>query len=557
MFTKELIFGMIGGLGFFFFGMKTMSQGLKDVAGDKLKSFMHKVTKNRFSGIAVGTGITLLVQSSSATTVMVVGFVNAGLLTLKQAITVIMGANIGTTFTAWLVSSMSVFKLSSYALPAIGIGFFMSSMCKSIKKKHWGQVILGFGLLFIGLHYMKEAFAPLKGSEQLHDIFATFSVNPLLGIFAGLVFTVILQSSSATIAIVQVLAFNGVISFESAIPIILGDNIGTTITAQMAAIGANINARRAAMSHTLFNVIGTAYMLVFVQLGWFESFVQMVIPGEISTVNVMFYIAVSHSTFNVVNTIVFIPFVGFLEKMSIKLVKKGEEAIDFSTQYLEKHLLATPTLALEVVHKENEYMLKVARKATMNATDSLVDGDAKKIEKTFELETFSDELQSEITQYLIDLSQGNLTPDQSSEMPVLIHTVNDIERIADHAQNLAIISRRKASENLVFSKEATDEIDLMISKVMTMFDKTEQALSSGNKEEANEVLALEDEVNKMHEAYKDTHFKRLNSKECKIQSGFLFLEYIDNLEKIADKLTNIAQSILIKMRWNAEVKEEN
>ncbi|MCK5082326.1 MAG: Na/Pi cotransporter family protein, partial [Candidatus Omnitrophica bacterium] len=317
--NTEMIFQLIGGLGFFFFGMKTMSEGLKKIAGAKLKNFLHAVTKHRVYGVLIGTLVTLFVQSSSATTVMVIGFVNAGLLGLKQAITVIIGANIGTTFTAWLVSSMSVFKISQYALPAIGIGFAIMSLGRT-KKKHWGQVLFGFGILFIGLHYMKEAFDPLKDSESVKNIFITFSNYPLLGVLAGLVFTVLLQSSSATIAIVQVLAFNGVITFDAAIPIILGDNIGTTITAQLAAVGANINARRAAMSHTLFNVIGTVYMLIFVYLGWFSQFINFVIPGEITLTNIMFYIAVSHSTFNVINTLVFLPFVGLLEQVSVWLV---------------------------------------------------------------------------------------------------------------------------------------------------------------------------------------------------------------------------------------------
>jgi len=287
-----MVFQLIGGIGFFFFGMKTMSEGLKKIAGDKLRNFLSTVTKHRFYGVLIGAFVTMLIQSSGATTVMVIGFVNAGLLTLKQAITVILGANIGTTFTAWLVSSMSVFKFSQYALPAIGVGFAIMTLVKT-KRKHWGQALLGLGLLFIGLHYMKESFNPLKDSEYIKTCFVVLSNNPLLGVLVGIVFTFLLHSSSATIAIVQVLAFNGLISFDAAIPIVLGDNIGSTFTAQLAAIGSNINARRAAMSHTIFNVIGTIYMLIFVYLGWFSQFINFIIPGEITLKNFMFYIAVS------------------------------------------------------------------------------------------------------------------------------------------------------------------------------------------------------------------------------------------------------------------------
>ena len=439
--NAEMIFQLMGGLGFFFFGMKTMSEGLKKIAGEKLKNFLHAVTKHRVYGVLIGTLVTLFIQSSSATTVMVVGFVNAGLLALKQAITVIIGANIGTTFTAWLVSSMSIFKISKYALPAIGLGFAIMTLCKT-KKKHWGQVIFGFGLLFIGLHYMKEAFEPLRDSEYVKNIFVTFSDYPLLGVLAGIVFTVLLQSSSATIAIVQVLAFNGVISFDAAIPIILGDNIGTTITAQLAAIGTNINARRAAMSHTVFNVIGTLYMLVFVHLGWYSKFIDFMIPGEITLKNIMFHIAIAHSAFNVVNMLIFLPFISFLERVSIWLVPKGEDAVDFGTQYLEKHLLETPTLALEQVHQENAYMLKIAQKSVKAAMSGFMDGDLKMVNKASELESVTDNLQSEITQYIIELSQRNLTPSESRSIPVLIHNVNDLERIGDHSQNMAELTRK-------------------------------------------------------------------------------------------------------------------
>lgn len=551
----ELVLQLIGGLGFFFFGMKTMSEGLKKIAGDKLKSFLHAVTKHRVYGVLVGTFVTMLVQSSSATTVMVVGFVNAGLLALKQAITVIIGANIGTTFTAWLVSSMSIFKISQYALPAIGIGFAIMTLAKT-KRKHWGQVILGFGLLFIGLHYMKDAFAPLQQSEYIKEIFVTFGNQPILGVLAGIVFTFLLQSSSATIAIVQVLAFNGVISFDAAIPIILGDNIGTTITAQMAAMGANINARRAAMSHTVFNVIGTAYMLVFVYLGWFSQFVNFIIPGEITLTNIMFHIAVAHSSFNVLNTIIFLPFIGLLERVSIWLVPKGADAIDFGTQYLEKHLLDTPTLALEQVRRENVYMLGVAKKGVTHATNSFLENDFKKIEKVIDLEMVTDNLQSEITQYIIELSQRNLTPSESRSLPVLIHNVNDLERVGDHSQNMAELTRRKIEEKMPFSDEAISEINMMWDEVRMMFQEAEDALKNGNIETAKKMLKREARINQLQEDFKRTHIERLNNGKCQLNSGFIFIEFIDNLEKIGDRLTNIAQSVIGKMEWSTTHRKE-
>jgi len=555
--VTDFIFSLIGGLGLFFFGMKTMSEGLKKIAGERLKAFLHHVTKHRISGVLIGAGVTVLIQSSSATTVMVVGFVNAGLLALKQAISVVMGANIGTTFTAWLVSSMSVFKITSYALPAIGIGFAIMSFSKKRRTQFWGQVILGFGLLFIGLGFMKDAFGPIKDSQHIKDIFVLLQNQPLLGVLVGITFTVLLQSSSATIAIVQVLAFNGLLTFDTAIPIILGDNIGTTITAQMAAIGTNLNARRAAMSHTLFNVIGVAYMLVFVQLGWFSSLINIIIPGEITSKTIMFYIAVGHTTFNVVNTLVFLPFISLLEKVSIMLVPKKEDSIDFGTQYLERHLLETPSLAFEQIHRENIYMLSIAKKAVNHAVTGFFENDLKKIDKVAELESATDALQSEITQYIIELSQRDLVPDESREIPVLIHNVNDIERIGDHAQNISEQIKKKLDENLPFTDKAVEELKEMWNQIELMFGEAEQALVNNDVEIAKKMLVREKRIDELQENFKQTHISRLNEGNCNLQSGFIFLELVDNLEKIGDRLTNIAQSVIGKMKWELHKKEKD
>lgn len=553
--TDNMTFLIIGGLGFFFFGMQIMSEGLKKVAGDKLKYFLHSVTKLPIMGVLVGTFVTCLIQSSSATTVMTVGFVNAGLLGLKQAIPVIMGANIGTTFTAWLVSSMSVFKVTSYALPAVGIGFALMSLTRRRKTQSWGQVLLGFGLLFIGLYFMKNAFGPLKSSQFLKDVFISFSDYPLLGVLAGIVFTVLLQSSSATIAIVQILAFNGVISFEAALPLILGDNIGTTITAQMAAVGTNLNARRVAMSHTVFNVLGVSYMLIFVQSGIFVRIVDAIIPGAITTTNIMFHIAVAHSAFNVINCLVFLPAISFLEKVSIWLVPQKEDIEDMGTQYLEKHLLETPSLALEQVCNELTYMLKIARKAVTQAMASFMEDDFKKIKKTAELETVTDNLQSEITQYIIQLSQHELTKEESEELPVLIHNVNDVERIGDHAQNLSELARRKIEDALKFTPEALAEIQIMWQELEGMMEDTVTALRDNDVEVAQKVIEREEKINSLQEQLKQAHIHRSHKGKCHLNSGFIFLEFIDNLEKVGDRLTNVAQSVLGKMRWQGQAQE--
>jgi len=553
---EQWMFLLIGGIGLFFLGMKMMSEGLKRIAGERMKAILNMVTKLPIVGVLVGAVVTCLIQSSSATTVMVVGFVNAGLLALKQAISVIMGANIGTTFTAWLVSSMSIFKITHYALPAIGIGFAITTFCKGRKAKSWGDVVIGFGLLFLGLSLMKDAFSPLQDSEQIKQLFVQFSDNPLLGVLVGTIITVVLQSSSATIAIVQVLAFNGLITFDAAIPLILGDNIGTTITAQLAAAaGTNLNARRTAMSHTLFNLFGVAYMLVFVYLGWYSKAIDFIIPGQITIKNIMFHIAVAHSVFNVTNVIIFLPFIGFLEKMSILLVPKRKGMIDLGTQYLEKHLLDTPTLAMEQARNESIYLLKVASKAVNASLEGFVNEDNHKIESVAEYERGTDNLQSEITQYLIDLSQRELSQEESAELPVWIHNVNDMERIGDHSQNIAELAKRKIDENLSFSQEAKAELNEMCDEIRQMLLEADQALRSCDEGVANNMLARESRINKLHDKLKESHINRLNQGSCKIASGFVFLEFIDNLEKIGDRLTNIAQSVLGKMKWCVEQQD--
>ncbi len=547
----NIYFLMIGGLGFFFYGMRTMSEGLKKVAGERLKSFLHMATRVPIVGVLIGTLITCLIQSSSATTVMVVGFVNAGMIGLTQAISVIIGANIGTTCTAWLVSSMSVFKVTQYALPAVGFGFLMMAFGPSRKTKFWGEVMLGFGMLFIGLGLMGDAFEPLKGNQQFKDFLVLFSKRPILGVVAGMIFTMVLQSSSATIAIVQVMALNGLISLPAAIPIILGDNIGTTITAQLAALGSNKNARRAAMAHTMFNVIGVSYMLVFVYLGWYERLIHWLMPGEVTTKSVMAYIALAHSGFNVVNAIVFLPFIGWLEKVTLLIIPKTKGQDEFGVQYLEKHLLNTPTLALQQVYKEIAYMLNVAEKSIVQAVQGFMEHNEGMLDKALKYERATDDLQSEITQYVIDLSQHQLLPEESQEIPVLLHNVNDIERMGDHAKNIAELAQARIDDEVRFSEEALADFNTIWKELHDMLDKTKKALKNNSEQFAIQALEHESRINDMQVKMKEAHINRLNCGACPLKANYVFLDFIDNVEKIADHLTNIAQGVIGKMQWQA------
>jgi len=549
MIPKDSIFLLIGGLGFFFFGMQIMSEGLKQIAGERLRTILNTVTKLPIIGILVGAVVTCLMQSSSATTVMAVGFVNAGLLMLKQAIAVVMGANIGTTFTAWLVSSMSVFKITQYALPLVGIGFAMNSLGSTKNIKFWGRVIMGFGILFIGLGFMKDAFEPLKDSQQIKEIFVSFSHNPILGVLVGIIFTVLLQSSSATIAIVQVLAFNGLISFHAAIPLILGDNIGTTITAQLAAMGTNVNARRTAMAHTIFNVIGVSYMLFFLYNGWFERSIHFLIPGSVTLKNIMFYIAVSHSFFNVFNTLLFLPFIGTLEKLSVWLVPKKKDAIDIAPQYLEKHLLDTPSIAIEQARRETSRMLGIAQEAVSSAVKGFFGNNLSSLKKIHEREQAVDNLQSAITQYLVEVSQRTLTEDQSEELPVLIHSVNDVERIGDHSENIAELVERRVEKKLPITSEAMKELTLMWNELHSMMIEAAIALEKSDPDMAKSVVSREERINAFQIDLRKSHVSRLNEGKCSLISGIVFIDLVDNLEKIGDHLTNVAQGVLEGMRW--------
>ena len=466
--THELIFSLVGGLGFFLFGIKMMSEGLRKVSSERLKNIIALLTKNRVLALLVGTGVTALIQSSSAMTVMVVGLINAGLLTLKQAIPIVLGANIGTTFTAWIVSFFAVFKISHYALPAVGIGFLLMMVGRRPTSRRWGEVLFGFGILFVGIGFMKDAFSPLKDNEQIRDLMVNFSRYPILGVLVGTIITMGLQSSSATIAIVQVLAFGGLIDFPSTIPLILGDNIGTTITAQIAAIGSGTGAKRVAWAHTLFNVFGTLYMLVFVYLGVYHRIIEAIVPGDVTSNNIMLHIALSHSLFNGFNVIIFLPFIGWLQKLVEKLIKPKADHISVQPKYLDRHLIETPVIALEQSKREIVRMLHISESALKDSFSIFFDETWELARNVEQQEEAVDNLQAEITRYLIDISMEELNERSAEMIPVFIHSVNDIERIADHAENIVELAQRKTDQKLPFTNDAVVELKRMIDIVMEM-----------------------------------------------------------------------------------------
>jgi len=551
--TRDIVFILIGGLGLFFLGMKMMSESLRKVAGNRLKNTLDILTKRPIIGLFIGTLVTMLVQSSSATTVMTVGFVNAGLLTLRQAISIVLGANIGTTLTAWLVSFFALFKITNYALPAIGIGFFLTMFSKKRKARMWGNFILGFGLLFTGLGFMKDAFGPMKDSEALRNFLLTFGTYPMLGILFGMFITVLLQSSSATIALLQIMAFSGLIDFRTCVPVILGDNIGTTVTAQLAAIGTNTVAKRTAMAHTLLNTMGVLYMFIPVHFGWYATLVERLVPGPLTKSNIMLHIALSHSLFNVINSFfVFLPLINVLEKLSVRFTRARPGEIKMSPVYLEKHLLKNPTLALEQARKEIDRMIDCARKTLSESLRVFFDEDVALIDKARRKEEVVDNLQREITQYLVELSERGLEKDEAETIPVLLHCVNDVERVGDHAMNILELAERKIDQKLPFKEKDLLELRKMVEVVNQMLLNTHVALMDNNILAGRRALENEARLNQMQVDLKEKEVRRVGKGKVNYLSGIVFNDFVNNIEKIGDHLTNIAQGVLRHLRWDAE-----
>lgn len=553
--VKDMIFGTVGGLGLFLFGMGMMSDGLKKAGGQKLKNVLGSVTKHRLIAVLVGAGVTCLIQSSSATTVMTVGFVNAGLLSLRQALSVVLGANIGTTFTAWLVSIFGVFKITDYVLPMVGVGFFFSIVGKTKKQKIAGEILLGFGVLFLGIHFMKEGFGSIKDSTQVQDALIWLGRNPLLAVLAGTLITMLLQSSSASIALIQMLAFQGAfgtdwdVVLRVTVPYILGDNIGTTITAQIAALRASRNAKRTAMGHTVFNLAGMLYILPLVWIGWFADLVEFITPVRLSQGSIMFHIAVAHSAFNIVNTLLFLPVIGALEAVVMKILPVTSGELAQKPMTLEKHLLATPTIALEQAKHEIVRMALAAKDAVMNAIEGILADDVARLSQARKLEDITDTFQYEITSYLSELSGRELSNGVSTELPVLLHTVNDLERIGDHAVNIVEIAERKVEQKQSFSDWARGEAEQLKREIDAMFDHVVTALESKDMEQATSALGNESNLNIMQIDFRRNHVQRMTDGICTPEIGLIFIDLVDNVEKIGDHLTNIAQAIIGGLQW--------
>ncbi len=556
--NQQLVFGLLGGLGLFLFGMKIMSEGLQKIAGSRMRKILGALTNNRIVGTLVGIAVTTIIQSSSATTVMVVGFVNAGLMSLVQSIGIILGANIGTTVTAQLIA----FKITKYALPAIGIGAGFKLFSKNKKWSYLGEVLLGFGLLFFGLSVMKSAFDPLKTSEEFRQLFLIVGDNHLLGVLIGAVLTMIVQSSSATIGITIALASSGIISFEASMALILGENIGTTITANLAAIGTNLAARRTALAHFLFNAIGVCYMLVF--FTFFLKFISSITPGDADFIIqtqeqavrlggdlgdkpfIARHIANTHTMFNIINTIIFLPLVGLLAKLSTMMIRGREADIEFHLQYLDSRVLNTPPIALAQARSETRRMAKIAQEMVDETLAFLQDHDLKRIAVLEKKEELTDLLQKEITDFLVSLSQQSITQESSKEVASMMHMVNDLERVGDHCENLWHLCQRKMNQKISFSDIAMAEISEISDATKTFLARIIKALEEKDTGVFDEAHKLEDAVDELEERLRNNHIRRLNTGECTVNSGLIFIDMLHNFEKIGDHTYNLAKAVVGK-----------
>ncbi len=532
----DIVISLMGGLGLFLYGMNLMAEGLEKSAGSKLKRIVELLTSNVFMGVIVGAFVTAIIQSSSATTVMVVGFVNAGIMNLTQAIGVIMGANIGTTVTAQLVS----FDLNGMAPIALGIGIILYLFASKPKVKNIAEILIGFGILFTGMDFMKNAVEPLAEYKGFTDLLVGFGDHPLLGLLLGFGITAIVQSSSASMGMLIALASQGLIPLNAALPILYGQNIGTCVTSLISSVGASRNAKRAAVMHLIFNVLGTAVFLIVLNKP-VVSFVTNMNPGDVAR-----QIANTHTLFNIISVIILLPFTKFIINLAIKLVpdKAGEEDESKAIKYLDDRIVETPSIAVASVVKETLRMGKKAKESVNYALDGFLEQSQENIDKSFKNEKIVNELQKGILNYLLKLSKAHLDEDARDIVDSLFNTVNDIERIGDHAENIAELAQDIIDSDLKLSKQGTEEVRELYNKVIATYDYALQAMKTYDVDLACKVIKMEEQVDIMEKSCRANHIHRLNNSLCSIDSGIIFLDLISNLERISDHAVNIAQQVI-------------
>ncbi len=542
------IFGflnLIGGLSLFLFGMSLMGQALERRAGSRLKMLLGKLTTNRIAGLTTGLGVTAVIQSSSATTVMVVGFVNSGLMTLRQAINVIMGANVGTTVTAWILSLSGIsgdnvfvmlLKPSSFTPILALIGIILYMVTKESKKRDTGVILLGFATLMFGMEAMSGAVSGLRDLPEFQNMFVAFT-NPVLGVLAGAILTAIIQSSSASVGILQALASTGAVKYGAAIPIIMGQNIGTCITAILSAVGANKNAKRAALVHLSFNVIGTVF--------WLSIFCIMkavAVPAILGESASLMGIAVCHSAFNILCTMLMLPLAGMLEKMVKKMIPDNE--VIEQTEELDSRLLGSPSLALERCGQVLDSMAGIAVAALKDSIGSITRYDEETALRIREAEEKTDHLEDILGTYLVKLTSTQLGENESAKATEYMKVIGDYERIADHAVNILESAEELVQKGIVFSDQAQKEYNLISDAVEDILDLSHTAFKDTDLKAARKTEPLEQIVDELKETLRTRHILRLQKGECSVDAGFVWSDLLTNLERVADHCSNISGCVL-------------
>ena len=530
------ILSMAGGLGLFLFGIRTMGDGLENAAGAKLKRMLEVLTGNRFLAVLVGFVVTAIIQSSTATTVMVVGFVNAGMMSLAQAVGVIMGANIGTTVTSLLIA----LNFSSVAAAAVLVGVILMLASKKTVVKNLGAIFTGFGLLFLGIDMMSDSMAPLRDSAGFMNFIVTVSespLRPLFGIILGIVMTAVLQSSSASVGVLQTLAMQGLVPLKFSVFVLFGQNIGTCLTALFSTVGAKKNSKRAAVIHLLFNLIGTGIFILIALLTPYVEWIEKLSPDP------MAQIAISHIVFKIVSTVVMFPFAKVLVKLSCLLVPgKDDSESEMHCKFIDDRLLNTPPFAVMQVSKEVARMAKLARDNFETSAHALINRSDKDLDKVMENEEIINYLNHHITSYLVKLNALDITDSDSDYIARVFHAINDIERVGDHAINLAEAAQHNIGEGLKFSDPAREELNQLCGSVVTLLERSMAAFDnqSLSDNEAKELSDLEEHIDDLTLECQDSHIFRLNRKECNTEAGMLYLNTITDFERVGDHAINIA-----------------
>lgn len=535
------VLSLIGGLALFLFGMQVMGEALEKRAGNQLKNILEKLTASRFKGFLLGAGVTAIIQSSSATTVMVVGFVNSGIMSLKQAIGIIMGANVGTTITSWILSLsgiessnvlISLLKPTSFTPILALIGIVLLMRKKSSKSADTGMILLGFAVLMFGMDAMSAAVNPLKDVPEFQQILTMFS-NPILGVLAGAFLTAVIQSSSASVGILQALASTGAVSYGSAIPIIMGQNIGTCVTAMISSVGANKNAKRTAVVHLTFNIIGTTVWLTIFCI--VNAIVDFTFIDESAS---LFSIAVIHTIFNVLCTVLLFPFANQLEKIARFIVRDSK--VGDSKELLDERLMATPTVALEQCKKLMYTMIERTEAGVKKACKMIGNFSEKDMESVVVSEREIDRYEDKLGTYLVQISRQNLSEQDSHVTNELLHIIGDIERISDHSVGIAKSAEKIKDKNLKFSDKATEEIQVMVHAIEEILDRTKTAFKENDAEVALSVEAMEHVIDQLKHELKKRHIERLKNGKCSIEQGFIMMDIITSLERISDHCSNVA-----------------